>query len=186
MQCSPDPRLPKAKANALHSIYSMHAQRRQHHAPSSLRRTHSLLFTTITDYQPSTLLSALHNILSSVLSDIIHSAFPVHCRAVLLAPTPGVTPHHRCYLLQHKICFLRHRRLGFLKQKWRWRHLGFLDRTTARAEQSAFSGHFLIITCTTTFGHITAARRPGINLPVTEWSDYQDDDPSRWTQKRRD
>jgi hypothetical protein len=41
MQSSPDPdpRLPKAKANALPSMHPL----RQHHAPCRLRRTHSLL-----------------------------------------------------------------------------------------------------------------------------------------------
>ena len=39
MQSSPDPRLPKAKANALPSMHPL----RRHLAPSRLRRTHSLL-----------------------------------------------------------------------------------------------------------------------------------------------
>jgi hypothetical protein len=43
MHACPDPRLPKAKANALPSIHLMHAIRQHHHAPSRLRRTHSLL-----------------------------------------------------------------------------------------------------------------------------------------------
>ena len=59
----------------------------------------------------------MHNISSSVLSDIIHSAFPVHCRAVLLVPTPGVTPHHRCNLLQHKIYFPPAPAFGLPKKK---------------------------------------------------------------------
>jgi hypothetical protein len=51
-----------------------------------------------------------------------------------------------------------------------------LDRTTAQAEQSALSGHFLfIITCTTTFGHTTTARRPGYRLPHMAWLDHQSD-----------
>jgi hypothetical protein len=112
---TPDCRKPKLTHSP--AFYSSHA--RTTPAP---RTVQSMVHTfaslpTITDYQPSTSLSALHNISSSVLSDIIHSAFPVHCRAVLLVPTPGVTPHHRCYLLQHKFAFPPAPAFGLPKRK---------------------------------------------------------------------
>jgi hypothetical protein len=115
MHASSDPRLPKAKANALPSTHLMHALC-QHHAPSRLRRTHSLL---------SPQLSTTSLRLLSRLCIISRQAFLATSFTLLSRSTAA-----RCSSFQHPALHLppmqslatqtllfRHRRLGFLKRK---------------------------------------------------------------------
>jgi len=100
-----------------HELYQM-----QHRC----RADHTLASSTNNfDYRPLTFFSALHNISSSVFSDIIHSASSVHCFAT--QPTCMPASHYTTTDTLYQHFHLLSSDIGVLdrpKKTWvhRWRH----------------------------------------------------------------